>query len=310
MFPKNVPELESLEELMPNIERSVKDCPFSIYGHGGVALASSIFVDRYVDKRFSHIVTVLNEEVTCVGLIVDENHVLTTSECASSEDDSLPRIKLSNETLDAIDAAEKFPHAEYNVTLLRLNSSIVITKLALPTCFWDTDFQDGFDKIQTIVIAPNGSLALEETQCTYQNRFACMTELIQKSSLLQTRAIANYRMHPFVFTFGIEDTGDAIPIMKYIFWMETITKQKISSSECTAKYEEYRDYEDSMASRGEMHEQVQYSKSRLTTTNINQYRARIIPNTAQTESKRHCYGSLIAPKFILTAANCLKQYEV
>lgn len=310
LFPKDVPELKSLEELMPNIERNVKDCPFSIYGHGGFALASSIFVDRYVDKTFSHTVRVLNDDTTCVGVIVDENHVLTTSDCASSEDDSLPEIKLSNETLDAISVSEKFPHPQYNVTLLRLNSSIVITKLALPACFWDADFEDGFDKIQTIFIASNGSLAMEEIQCTFQNRHECMTNLVLKSSLLQTRAIAKYRMHPFVFTFGIEDTDLALPIMKYISWMESITNQKINSSECTVKYQEYRDYEDSMSSKGEMYEQVQYSKSRLTSTNINQYRARIIPNATDTGSKRHCYGSLIAPKFILTAANCLKQYKV
>ncbi|XP_050079427.1 uncharacterized protein LOC126567238 [Anopheles maculipalpis] len=310
LFPKQVPELDSLEELMPNVERSVKDCPFSIYGHGGVALASSIFVDRYVDKTFSHTVRVLNDDAVCVGLIVDENHVLTTSDCASSEDDdSLPKIKLSNETLDALNTAEKFPHPVYNVTLLRLNSSIVINKLAVPTCFWDTDFNDGFDKIQTIFIAPNGSLIMQETQCTFQNRVECMTGLIQKSSLLQTRAIANYRMHPFVFTFGIEDTGDALQSMKYIPWMESLINRNISSTECTATYEEYRDFEDSMTSRSESHQQVQYSKSRLTTTNINQYRARIVPNATETGSKRHCYGSLIAPKYILTAANCLKQYE-
>uniref|UniRef100_A0A182YG71 Uncharacterized protein n=1 Tax=Anopheles stephensi TaxID=30069 RepID=A0A182YG71_ANOST len=310
LFPKNVPELDALEELMPNIEQSIKDCPFGIYGHGGYALASSIFVDRYVDKTFSHTVRVLNDSVTCVGLIVDENHVLTTSDCASSEDDSLPQIKLANETLDAIATAEKFPHPEYNVTLLRLNSSIVITKLAVPTCFWDTDFIDGFDKIQTIVVATNGSLVMEETKCTFKNRLLCMNELIVKSSLLQTRAIANYRMHPFVVTFGIDESLFALPIMKYFHWMKTIINRDLSSSECTAKYEEYRDYEDFMTSRSETHEQVQYSKSRLTTTNINQYRARIIPNATETESKRHCYGSLIAPKFILTAANCLKQYEV
>uniref|UniRef100_A0A182MLM4 Peptidase S1 domain-containing protein n=1 Tax=Anopheles culicifacies TaxID=139723 RepID=A0A182MLM4_9DIPT len=40
------------------------------------------------------------------------------------------------------------------------------------------------------------------------------------------------------------------------------------------------------------------------------YKARIVPNATQTGSKRHCYGSLIAPKFILTAANCLQQYDV
>uniref|UniRef100_A0A182W2Y7 Peptidase S1 domain-containing protein n=1 Tax=Anopheles minimus TaxID=112268 RepID=A0A182W2Y7_9DIPT len=124
LFPSRVPELESLPELMPNVERSVKDCPFTIYNHGGIALASSIFVDRYVDKTFSHTVRVLQQDITCVGLIVDENHVLTTSECASPEGDSLPEIKFANETLDAINVAEMFPHVEYNVSLLRLNSSI------------------------------------------------------------------------------------------------------------------------------------------------------------------------------------------
>ncbi|XP_052891889.1 uncharacterized protein LOC128299818 [Anopheles moucheti] len=309
LFPKNTPELDSLDELMPNVERSVKDCPFNIYNHGGIALASSIFVDRYVDKTFSHTVRVLKEDLTCVGLIVDENHVLTTSDCALAEDDSLPEIKLSNETLDAINVVEMFAHPEYNVSLLRLNSSISITKLALPACFWDASFEDGFDKIQSIVVAPNGSLVLEETKCTYNNRIECLTDLLKTSTLLQTRAIANYRMHPFVFTFGTDDMGSALAVMKYIVWMESVTEQKIKSSECVATYEKYRDYEDSMASRSDNFEQVQYSKSRLTSTTVNQYKVRIVPNTTETGSKRHCYGSLIAPKFILTAANCLHQYD-
>uniref|UniRef100_A0A182MCG0 Peptidase S1 domain-containing protein n=1 Tax=Anopheles culicifacies TaxID=139723 RepID=A0A182MCG0_9DIPT len=120
-------------------------CPFSIYNHGGIALASSIFVDRYVDKSFSHTVRVRNEDMTCVGLIVDENHVLTTSDCASSE-------------------------------------------------------------------AHNGSLALEETKCTFKNRTQCLTALLKTRQLLQTRAIAEYRMHPFVFTFGSDEMGLSLPV--------------------------------------------------------------------------------------------------
>ena len=80
--------------------------------------------------------------------------------------------------------------------------------------------------------------------------------------------------------------------------------------ECTSKYSDFRDFEDSMASRSDNFVQVQYSKSRLSNTNIEQYKVRIVPKTAETGSKRHCYGSLIAPKFVLTAANCLRQYEV
>uniref|UniRef100_A0A182K084 Peptidase S1 domain-containing protein n=1 Tax=Anopheles christyi TaxID=43041 RepID=A0A182K084_9DIPT len=189
-----------------------------------------------------------NVERSVKGLIVDESHVLTTSDCTSTEDDNLPEVKLTNETLPTINVFEQFPHPEYNVTLLRLNSTIT--------------------------------------------------------------AIANYRMHPFVFTFGSDDEGVAVPVVKYISWMEGILDRKIQSSECISKYSDFRDYEDSMASRSNDFEQVQYSKSRLTGTSIKQYKVRILPKTAETGSKRHCYGSFIAPKFILTAANCLRQYDV
>ncbi|XP_049279090.1 uncharacterized protein LOC125761697 [Anopheles funestus] len=311
LFPSRAPELESLAELMPNVERSIKDCPFSIYNHGGIALASSIFVERYVDKSLSHTVRVLKEDLTCVGVIVDKNHVLTTSDCGSSEDETQPQIKLSNATLDAISVIETFPHPEYNVSLLRLNSSIEITRLAVPACFWDASFDDGFDKIQSIAVATNGSLVLEETKCTYKNRKECLTELLNKNVLLQTRAIADYRMHPFVFAFGTDDdTGLVTPVLKYLAWMENVTEAKIKSSECVDTYSEIREYEDSMISKSDNFAQVQYSGSRFSKTSLNHYKARIIPNTTETGSKRHCYGSLIAPKFILTAANCLQQYNV
>lgn len=310
LFPERASELEALDTLVPNVERSVKDCPYTIYQHGGFALASSIFVDRYVDKTYSHTVRVQYGEVTCVGLIVDESHVLTTADCTSSEEGTLPEIKLTNETLPLISAIEQFPHPEYNVTLLRLNESITVTHLAVPACFWDSSFDDGFEKIQLIDLASNGSLKREETKCTFQNRKECLMALLKTGGVLQTRAIAKYRMHPFVFTFGSDDEGLALPVLNYIPWMEEVLGYKILPSECTSKYSDFRDYEDSMASRSDNFVQVQYSKSRLSSTNIEQYKVRIVPKTAETGSKRHCYGSLIAPKFVLTAANCLRQYEV
>uniref|UniRef100_A0A182PTS7 Peptidase S1 domain-containing protein n=1 Tax=Anopheles epiroticus TaxID=199890 RepID=A0A182PTS7_9DIPT len=306
LFPSQAPDLEALDQLMPNVERSVKDCPYTIYQHGGIALASSIFVDRYVDKTYSHTVRVLNGELTCVGLIVDETHVLTTSDCTSTEDGSLPEIKLTNETLPTIETIEQFPHAEYNVTLLRLNSSITYVDL---NYFSDRKLRRLLT-IQLIDLASNGNLSMEETKCTFQNRKECLMALLKTSGILQTRAIAHYRMHPFVFAFGSDDEGLALPVTKYISWMEEVLERKIKSSECTLMYSDFRDYEDSMVSGSNEWDQVQYSKSRLTTTSIDQYRVRILPQTAEPGSKRHCYGSLISPKFILTAANCLRQYEV
>lgn len=312
LFPQNVPELESLDMLMPNVERTVKDCPFNIYGHGGTALASSIFVDRHIDKTYSHTVKVLYGEVTCVGLIVDENHILTTSDCTPLEDEPLPEVTFANKTMDSLETAEVFPHPNYNLTLLRLNSSITFTRLAVPTCFWDVPFDDGFDKIQSIFVAPNGSLAVEETKCTYQTRKECLGSLLKTSAMLQTRAIADYRMHPFVFTFGVDEAGPALAVSNYIHWMGDVTGQQIKSSECVSKYAELRDYEDAMGevSSGGDFRSVQYSKSRLSGSSINQFKVRILPNTTSVGSKRHCYGSLIAPKFILTAANCLRHYDV
>uniref|UniRef100_A0A182QK41 Peptidase S1 domain-containing protein n=1 Tax=Anopheles farauti TaxID=69004 RepID=A0A182QK41_9DIPT len=310
LFPEHIPELDSLEELMPNMERSVKDCPYTIYGNGGISLASSIFVERYIDKSYSHTVQVLHGEVTCVGLIVDENHVLTSSECATTGDEALPVIKLTNKTEDSIETAEIFSHPNFNVTLLRLNSTITFTVLAVPSCFWDVPYEDGFDKIQSISAAPDGNLTLEETKCTYQTRQECLSNLLKTSAMLQTRAIADYRMHPFVFTFGLNEEGSALSVSNYIDWMGEVIGHKIKSSECVSDYAEFRDYEDAMGPVSNDFRTVQYSKSRFSGSSINQFKVRILPNTTENGSKRHCYGSLIAPKFVLTAANCLKQYDV
>ncbi|XP_058118598.1 uncharacterized protein LOC131284062 [Anopheles ziemanni] len=309
LFPETVPQLKADDPLMPNEETSVKDCPFTVYPLGGFALASSIAADRYIDKSYSHTVKVVNGESTCVGLIVDEKHVLTTSECAP-DDGPLPEVKLYNETLPPLETTEIFRNPDYNVTVLRLDSSIKLTILAVPTCFWDTPYDDGFEKIQNIFIAPNGTLSLEETKCSFQNRKDCLEALRKTDTIVQTRAIGQYRMHPFVFTFGSDDEGLALPVSKYIEWLGTVTEEKIKSSDCVSQYIEYREYEDSMVQRSDNYQSVQYSKSRLSSTSVSQYKVRIVPNTTETGSKRHCYGSLIAPKFILTAANCLHQYDV
>ncbi|KFB52694.1 AGAP003691-PA-like protein [Anopheles sinensis] len=117
-------------------------------------------------------------------------------------------------------------------------------------------------------------------------------------------------MHPFVFTFGSDDEGLALPVSKYIEWLGTVTEEKIKSSDCVSQYIEYREYEDSMVQRSDDYQSAQYSKSRLSSTSVSQYKVRIVPNTTETGSKRHCYGSLVAPQFILTAANCLHRYDV
>lgn len=309
LFPAQVKLLKSDDPLMPNEETSVKDCPFTVYNHGGYALASSIFSERFVDKTYSHTVRIINGENTCVGLIVDESHVLTMSEC-SPDDDVLPEVKLYNETLAPIETVKMFRNPDYNVTVLRLNAPINFTILAVPTCFWDVSFEDGFEKIQNIFIAPNGTLGMEETKCSFENRKDCLDALRKTDTILQTRAIGKYRMHPFVFTFGSDDKGLALPVSKYIEWLEMVTDGTLKPSECASRYSDYREYEDSMVERSDDYQSAQYSKSRLSTTSISQYKVRIVPNTTDTGSKRHCYGSLIGPKFILTAANCLQHHDV
>ncbi|XP_052865079.1 uncharacterized protein LOC128271543 [Anopheles cruzii] len=304
LFPHRTPLLDVADPLMPNEERSVRDCPFTIYPYGGYALASSIFADRYVDKTYSHTVRVQTGETGCVGIIVDENHVLTKTECVDENDP--PVVKLTNDTLAAIEVAEAFSNPDINVTLLRLNSSIECNSLAVPACFWDVPFEHGFEKLQHIFASPNGTLTMEETKCTFQNRKKCLDELLKSNSIVQTRAISDYRMHPFVLSFGQDETGLSVPVSKYLDWLGRVTKNKISTSECVSKYNQWREYEDSMVSRSDNYQSVQYSKGRFSSTILDMYKVRIVPSGTQKTSKRHCYGSLIGPKFILTAANCLK----
>lgn len=80
------------------------------------------------------------------------------------------------------------------------------------------------------LIASNGSLKREETKCTFQNRKECLMALLKTGGVLQTRAIAKYRMHPFVFTFGSDDEGLALPVLNYIPWMEEVLGYKILPS--------------------------------------------------------------------------------
>ncbi|ETN63470.1 hypothetical protein AND_004797 [Anopheles darlingi] len=307
LFPEKAKQLEFSDPLMPNEEQSVRDCPFTIYQYGGYALASSIFAERFVDKTFSHTARVRLGEVYCVGIIVDENHVLTNSECVDEID--LPEVKLTNETLPVFEVAETFSNSEFNVTLLRLNSSIEFNSLAVPACFWNAPYEKGFEKLQRLFVDENGNMSVESTKCTFQNRKDCLEAIGNTGDILQTRTIAKWRMHPFVLSFGLDESGAPVPVSQYIDWISKMTESNISSSECVARHETLRDYEDSMVSKSDNYQTVQYSKSRFSYTELNMYKVRIIPSDTEKTSKRHCYGSLIGPKFVISSASCLKQHE-
>ncbi|EAT42693.1 AAEL005807-PA [Aedes aegypti] len=124
LLPESVPFslTTSINPLMPNNEQSVKDCPYTNFPYAKRGLTSSIFAERYRDKTFSHVVKLDTvEESNCVGVIVDQLHILTTKECAQKQPQT---ISFQNVTQPRWGILNTKYHIGLDVALLQLRSNL------------------------------------------------------------------------------------------------------------------------------------------------------------------------------------------
>lgn len=100
----------------------IPDCLYTNYPYATRGLASSIFAEPYRDKTFAHVVKLDTvEESDCVGVIVDQLHILTTKQCAQLQPQT---ISFQNETLPRWGILNTKYHISLDVAILQLRTNL------------------------------------------------------------------------------------------------------------------------------------------------------------------------------------------
>lgn len=225
LLPDHVPlsRTTSINPLMPNNEQSVKDCLYTNYPYATRGLASSIFAEPYRDKTFAHVVKLdIVEESDCVGVIVDQLHILTTKQCAQLQPQT---ISFQNETLPRWGILHTKYHISLDVAILQLRTNLSIDEQTTPTCFWNAATSDGFFSLQHIARDNHiDNFTISTTKCERSLRRQCYENSRMKpNGFVQVQAISNYREHPFLLALGSGGDGSLLEVSQYLNWIQTET---------------------------------------------------------------------------------------
>lgn len=316
LLPESVPFslTTSINPLMPNNEQSVKDCPYTNFPYAKRGLTSSIFAERYRDKTFSHVVKLDTvEESNCVGVIVDQLHILTTKECAQKQPQT---ISFQNVTQPRWGIRNTKYHIGLDVALLQLRSNLSIDEQTIPACFWSSSTTDGFSSVQYITRNNhNDNFTISTTKCNRSGRSQCYESILKNiNGFVQVQAISNYRTHPFVLALGTRNDGSLLEVSQYLDWIQTETGITADPLECAVKYYRLREYEDRVAvQRFEGYQSIQMQNAYVSSSANNKYKARIghyvEDPLIETVVTYNCYGTLIHREFVLTSASCIDSFK-
>ncbi|XP_055587201.1 uncharacterized protein LOC129739719 isoform X2 [Uranotaenia lowii] len=320
LMPESVPHSQTvtLNPLMPNDEQSVRDCPFTFYPYAKQGLASSIAGEVYKDRTFSHVVRLFNngdaepsDSETCIGVIVDEFHILTTKQCSSKSPTEVGFFANSSFPRGQIESS--MVHPSLNLALLRLKAKLIITSLITPACFWTLSIDTGFPTVQHISWDNrNSSLTRDILKCPLAERSECFTRKIASTNngFLQIQAISNYRQHPFVVLFGYGNDGSILKVSDYVGWIEEKTGYKMNAIDCALRYYKFRDYEErTVTSSSDTFQSIQLQNAYVSDSRTDRYKVSIgyyvEDPVKESVITYHCYGTLIHRQYVLTAASCL-----
>ncbi|XP_062535569.1 uncharacterized protein LOC134204782 [Armigeres subalbatus] len=318
LLPENVPlsQTTSLNPLMPNNEQSVKDCPYTYFPYAKRGMASSIFAEPYRNKTFAHVVkldTAGGEASNCVGVVVDQLHILTTKECAQKQPQT---ISFQNETLPRWGILSTKYHTSLDVAVLQLKSDLSIDEQIIPACFWSSPTKNGFSSVQYITKDSHiDGFTVKSTKCTLRERKQCYDDSRKKANgFVQVGAISNYKKHPFVLALGSGNDGALLEVSQYSDWLFESTGTSMDPIECALKYYKLREYDDSVvAHRDGRFQSVQLQKAYIASSGSFGYKTRIghyvedpVKDTVVTYS---CYGTLIHRQYVLTSASCINKFK-
>ncbi|XP_065076997.1 uncharacterized protein LOC135700425 [Ochlerotatus camptorhynchus] len=317
LLPENVPLSQSVSNnpLMPNDEQSVRDCPYTNFPYAKRGLASSIFAEQYQDKTFAHVVKLDTvEESSCVGIIVDQSHILTTKQCAQKEPQT---ISFQNVTLPRWGILNTKYHLSLDVAIIQLKTNLSIDKQITPACLWTGSTSNGFSRVQRVSRDYHtGGLTISSTECKIGGRAQCFENAKKASDgFLQVQAVSNYRQHPFLIALGSDADGSLLEVSSYWEWIQTETGSSVDPIECAVRYFKLREYDDRVATvhRSDKYQSIQLMNAYVAPSVNNGYKVLIghyvedpVKETVVTYS---CYGTLIHRNFVLTTASCIDGFK-
>ncbi|XP_055585029.1 phenoloxidase-activating factor 3-like [Uranotaenia lowii] len=214
-------------------QKGLDTCPFTYF--------------RQSCNDFAHVVTIETSSgadsatqptTFCIGVIFNEQFVLTKANCVPITDDKMHNIKLRTHGDESIAVRSVHRHPDYrssdfshNIALLKLNNTLAFNTQLVASCLRVTNSVDLYAKVQEIGF-DNIIKSVEQntTICSGPKRNECLKEASQQwckkrspIGFLQIRELGKYKMHPLLSSLDCHD-GKIVPISDYLPWIQEVTK--------------------------------------------------------------------------------------
>uniref|UniRef100_A0A182T1U4 CLIP domain-containing serine protease n=1 Tax=Anopheles maculatus TaxID=74869 RepID=A0A182T1U4_9DIPT len=193
---------------------------------------------RTVYTDFCHVALIKKNASTCLGVLVNDYYILSTSDCVP-EDWKSVQVQLQN-NFD-LPIADRIAYTDYKALkissdktpiLLRINGT---TDYKLPkentaACLWPMDNLISYSKVQDVAYdATLKHLIQNTTVCSASMQEACLNKTFAQwcerhptGSLLQIRDLDKYSMHPMVVGLFCDEQQQLVPVSRYADWIRNV----------------------------------------------------------------------------------------
>ncbi|XP_062536497.1 CLIP domain-containing serine protease C9-like [Armigeres subalbatus] len=211
--------------------KGLDSCPFTYYIETCTDYAHMVLIDIPSKNDKPH-------DTPCIGAFISEKFILTSASCIGSSEPNELKLYAASNPNEALFVSSVHSHPDYNLAegndlaVLKLNSTISLSKNIAAACLWDTDSIEMYSKVQEIDYDSTLKKPMSNsTVCSGERKNECLKssqELwCQRKSFtgfLQIRQLGQHKMHPMIASFGCNSQNEIVPIAKHMPWIREVTK--------------------------------------------------------------------------------------